>query len=316
MKKIITLTGLIICLLHGVSVGQNIDSMRSVNATNFFNHKEYDKALRIIDTLIDKYPGVEACVIFKASVLGAMGRDEAGNKVINNYMKDEDNQSVGFYMKRGRKKVAATLYSHAIDDYDRAYEKLDNDDSRLKDLLMERSRARYAIRRYKSIYPDMQVLLAEDSTDYDALIMMVNILNWLNDTDEIMTYLNRCVRLYPNEALVYGNLSYRYQNMGNYEKAIELNNKAIELDGNSTYYYSNRGFEKYKLNDMTGAMEDINKAIEINPDNSFAYKNRALVYIVLKENDKACADLQTATDKGFDQQYGPDVAKLIRANCN
>ena len=313
MKKIIFLASLIVVLFGGVCGAQTTDGAR---AYKYLDAKEYDKALGLADSLIVANPGYDGSIIFKATVLNAMGKPRAGSRLIDRFMKKQDNNSVAFYIKRGHTKALAKLYKQSIHDYDKAYEHLGTNDPLLKELLMGRSRARYAIRSYKSIYYDMQELLAVDSTDYSGLIMMVNVLNWLNNTDEIMIYLERCVKLYPDDALVYANLAYRYQNMGDYDMAIQLNSKAIALDNTSTYFYNNRGFDKYKLNDLAGAMADIEIAMQKDPENSFAYKNRALVYIAQKERDKACADLQTALDKGFTLQYGPDVKELIKANCS
>ncbi len=321
MNKIVFLTGVILLWCCSASVAQITDSMRGVMAYKYLDEKQYDKALSIADTLMSKYPGYEGCIIFKATVLGAMGKSKAANKLINKMMdKGEVHEkgtvySANFYKDRGDKKEQAKLYKYAIHDYDKAYTDLGTGSSLLKDVLMGRSRAEYAIHRYNDARTDMLELLAKDSTDFDGLIMMVNALNMLDNTDEIMTYLERGVKFYPTSDIVYGNLAYRYQNMGSYDMAIQLNNKALELGGDNTYHFNNRGFEKYKLNDLDGAMADINRAIDLDKDNSFAFKNRALVYIAMKDKDRACADLQTALEKGFSLQYGPEVKDLVKENC-
>ncbi len=321
MKKIFLLFTIALLWFCVASIAQNTDSMRSVNAYRYLDEKAYDKALSLADTLMAKYPGYAGCVIFKATVLGAMGHGKAGSKLINKFMDKGELHpkgevfSAAFYMERGDSKAQAKLYRYAISDYNKAYESVGNSTQLLKDVLMGRSRAEYAIHKYNSVHTDMEELLAKDSTDFSALTMMFNALNMLDNTDEIMIYLDRAMRLYPDSDIVYGNLAYRYQNAGDYKKAIELNNKALELGGDNLYHFNNRGFEKYKLNDLAGALADINRSIELGPYNSFAFKNRALVYIAMKENGKACADLHTAIELGFAQQYGDEVDDLIKSNC-
>jgi tetratricopeptide (TPR) repeat protein len=312
MTKIFSIVFLLVALCSGSAIAQSTDGSR---AYMYYELKEYDRALNLADSMMVKDPNEVDYVLFKAMVLKAAGKPEDGNKLIDRYYKDSDDHSAAFYAMRGHKKAVASLYNESIDDYDKAYKKRDSHDTLLRTILMGRGQARYAIREYKSIYTDMQVLLAKDSTDYDAIAMMVNVLNWLNDTTQIMIYLERGVRLYPDNSLLIGNLAYRYQNMGRYKMAIELNTKAIELDSTSTYNYNNRGYEKYKLNDFVGAMQDINIALSKDYDNSFAYKNRALVYLAIKQTARACEDLQTALDKGFTEQYGPEVKDLISKNC-
>ena len=83
----------------------------------------------------------------------------------------------------------------------------------------------------------------------------------------------------PNNATAYGNRSYAYRNLGQYDQAIQDADKTIALDPNSSWAYNNRGYIYYKLKQYERAIADFNKALEINPND-----------IKAKNNLKACYD--------------------------
>jgi tetratricopeptide (TPR) repeat protein len=113
----------------------------------------------------------------------------------------------------------------------------------------------------------------------------------------------------------YGNIGFKYQEMGQYDKAIEYFNKVLEMSPDEPLGYSNRSYCRLKTGDIKGAKSDIEKSLKLYPGNSYAYRIRALIYLEEGKTDKACEDFRTALNKGFTEMYGDEVLQLLKKHC-
>ena len=294
------------------------DNIRITLANNYLVAGNYKLALVYADSLEHEYPGVISIGVFKARVLNEIGKRHKGNKVINKVMDTTEVKDIVYYYHRAEQKIIAKLYKDAEKDLKQALAIADENSLLYKDVLFLMGEVHYHLLEYEKTHEDMQLFLAHWPYDEDGLLLMCNALNWLNSTGEIMMYLERGIKLYPNSVLMIGNLAYCYQNKGAYEKAIALNTQAIALvkEADACYYYNNRGYEKYKLNNYTEAMADMDKALEIDSTNSYIHRNKALVYIALHDMDSACIELEKAIEKGFDKQFGYEVHELQKKYCH
>ena len=316
MKQFFILFVLLISIGSHTTFAQTIDTARINTLLKLADSHNFSAMLPLLDTIIAETPEKKSeLLIFRALILKELTRPADAALAIDEAMEKDKENTAAFYLSRASQKKETELYSAAIDDYNKAKKYNRNNDKELKTILMGRANSAYPLREYKIAKDDVQQVLKMDAMNEDALLLMCNILNMQNNTDEIMIYLEKGLKINPSSALLIGNLAYCYQNKGEYAKAIEANTEAMNIDSTSTYYVNNRGFEKYKLNDLRGALEDISKAIELDPGNSFAYKNRALVFIAMNESSKACDDLHTAITNGFTQRYGDEVEKLLKKNC-
>ncbi|WP_048323822.1 tetratricopeptide repeat protein, partial [Crocosphaera watsonii] len=64
-----------------------------------------------------------------------------------------------------------------------------------------------------------------------------------------------------------------YNELGNYNRAIEDLNKAIRLDINFAKAYNNRGFSYDKLGNYKKAIENYKEAIRLDPNYATAKQN-------------------------------------------
>ena len=98
----------------------------------------------------------------------------------------------------------------------------------------------------------------------------------------------------------YNNRGEAYRKSGNYKKAIEDYNKALELNPNYARAYNNRGIAYRNLGNYNQAFADYDKAIYINPKYALAYYNRGYAYVKQKNYEQAI--------KSFDKyiQLAPD----------
>lgn len=100
----------------------------------------------------------------------------------------------------------------------------------------------------------------------------------------------------PRLVDAYNNRGEAYRKSGNYPKAIQDYNKAIEFNPNYFKAYNNRGIAYRNLKQYDQAIKDYNKALELNPHYYFAYNNRGWAYYCLKQYQKALKDFDKALE--------------------
>ena len=100
-------------------------------------------------------------------------------------------------------------------------------------------------------------------------------------------------------------LAYSYNNLGDYEKAIQDYDKAIKVNPGKANAYNNRGWAYYLLKQYDRAIQDYDKAIKLDPEFALAYNNRGIAYKNLKQYDRAIQDYNKAVelDPEFNKPY-------------
>lgn len=129
----------------------------------------------------------------------------------------------------------------------------------------------------------------------------------LNEKDhrkQIELY-TKITNLNPNLVAVYNNRGNAYDEIGEYDKALDDMNKAIELNSNDAEVYCNRGIVYENLGDSQAALMDYNKAIELNPNYAAPFNNRATIYLKQHRTELALADIRKAfeLEKEDAEQY-------------
>ena len=92
---------------------------------------------------------------------------------------------------------------------------------------------------------------------------------------------NKAIELDTNLAHSYYNRGDTYINLQQYEQAIADFDKTIELDQKFTAAHLDRGHAHYYLNQYEKAIEDYNKVIKLDPNDAQAYNDRELALIEL-----------------------------------
>lgn len=114
---------------------------------------------------------------------------------------------------------------------------------------------------------------------------------------------------------IYNNMGMVYNNMEEYEKALECYEVLVNSEHMRDYGLSNRSYTKLKMGDVDGALVDINESLEMNEQNSWAYKNKALILIETGDLDGACEALNASLATGFEAHYGDEVSELKAKHC-
>ena len=109
-------------------------------------------------------------------------------------------------------------------------------------------------------------------------------------------------QLDPDDAAAYNNRGISYDNLGQYQRAIEDYDKSIQLDPDDADNYINRGSAYSQLGQHQNSINDYTKAIQIGGSNdAVAYNNRSNRYLALGQSTLADADKTMACS--LDSKY-------------
>ena len=114
------------------------------------------------------------------------------------------------------------------------------------------------------------------------------------EPQKTVEYLNNAIKIQPDFTSAYCDRGMAYDDMGQYQRAINDYNEAIRLQPDLAAAYSNRGVAYGKLGQQQRAIEDYNAAISLQPALAKAYINRGGAFIILNQNLHAIEDLNKA----------------------
>jgi tetratricopeptide (TPR) repeat protein len=165
------------------------------------------------------------------------------------------------------------------------------------------------------------------------------------DPNLLLNYVNQAIRLDPNLGRAYFYRGELYEDLGQYQRAIEDYSQAIRLDPNLgrayryragvyedlgqyhraiedysqairlfpvPFSYLSRGHSNYYLGQYQRAVEDYTQAIRLDPNDDFAYSFRGTAYKKLGKVERACNDWRKACDLGDCQGL---IAAKINGDC-
>jgi len=118
------------------------------------------------------------------------------------------------------------------------------------------------------------------------------------DPKQGLTYLDKSIRLDPNDATAYNLRGIAYYELGQHRRAIEDFDKAIRLGLNHAWAYSLRGIAYEALGQYERAIEDFDKAISLDPNLAVAYVGRGNAYFYFKQFGIMCEDYRRACRLG------------------
>lgn len=322
---------------------------------------DYSTAISINPTN-DEFYSERAQVLYEKGLYDQADKDYVAIKAL-------DEHNVMAYMGMGRNKVARGEYRQAIDDFDYVIALYPDYSSGYS----FRAEAKMKVHDYSDAASDIVKALSINRDDKAFYLM-----NCLADSSftHICTKLKSYAVIEPNseywpyclgmiyestrkyeeaidyymksaklgsDDVVYSRISNCYEEVGNWELAMEYIDKAIEIDptyfvyplskadiyyksgdiksgvtvldsfieSHPDYYYGyyRRGWFKDNLNDIDGAIADYTTSIELNPDYSYAYMSRGKMHLLKGEDELAHKDFEetvkrdTVPEKGNATEY-------------
>ena len=129
--------------------------------------------------------------------------------------------------------------------------------------------------------------LKYESSNIFSLRNLVEISNQLKKFDQSISYLDKLIRLQPNNEKLYLDLVYIYQKTSNIKMSIIIYTKYLKINPNNDNVYNNLAVLYYRIGDFKKAIQLYRKAININPNFAQAYNNMAAAYADLGDTLKA-----------------------------
>jgi len=283
-----------------------------------FDNK-FDEAINVCNQLLAKDSSIGAYYDMRGSLYSAQNKfDQAGDD-LNRALRLEPNNA-NHYLHRSIVMYSTENPTMAINDCNDALKYMTPRDTIKYRTLLVRGMAKEMKRDFAGAYEDYKIVLEHDTTNCESLSNLGMVLSDLKREKEAVVYLEKVVRLCPDQPIGYSNLALLLQNSGEYKKSIEIIDEGLkhllpEDVGGRGVMYNNRGYDELKLQKLQEALNDINESLKVYPTNSYAFRNRALVYLAMKQKDKACEDLREALKQGFTLMYGDEVKELMKANC-
>ncbi len=134
-------------------------------------------------------------------------------------------------------------------------------------------------------------LYTQSSEAYDAYARGHHLLlkRTTPTTEKSIEYFEQAIKLDPNYALAYAELSFAYWSIRGSRpseefllKANEAAAKALELDDQLAEAYTTMGHVRSSYWDWTGAESAFRRAVELNPNSAFAHTHYAFYFVAMR----------------------------------
>ena len=255
--------------------------INSVKARYFFNAKQYDKALALIDKGTDANPYLYYSEILKSQIYFAQGKiDSAFVNARKAFfgLPNNDLHASHYINVINQKRDAEAL--------EEAFE-----------LLVAKGKI--------SNWRNYLIIANQISPKNEVLIQRAKRAVSLFPEDNSIQQLYRAIvvgQQAVNEANSFSNLALAQFNQQDYANAAKNFELAIAKNPLEYSYYENAATSNYLSGNLEKAVEQIDKVInEMNPLNGKCEYIKALIFIKMGDPIGACPLLQTAVDSGFEQ---------------
>ncbi|GAA3567965.1 tetratricopeptide repeat protein [Snuella lapsa] len=129
--------------------------------------------------------------------------------------------------------------------------------------------------------------LEEDIEDYSALYNVIYCFEYLDQSDEAISYLNMFLDKSPYSEVAWHQLGKQYYNLKNYKKSLAAFDFAIISDDTFVGAYLERGKVLEKLNRFEEAIENYSITLKLEDPTSFALLRIGHCYEKLRKDDLA-----------------------------
>jgi tetratricopeptide (TPR) repeat protein len=98
---------------------------------------------------------------------------------------------------------------------------------------------------------------------------------------------NRCIGMYPQNAVLFNNRGYTHLKLGDTEAALSDANQAVRLDPKLHSAYNTRGETYYAMGRYEDAMYEFMRASDFKPDDPFAMAGQAISIFMMGDPERA-----------------------------
>ena len=148
------------------------------------------------------------------------------------------------------------------------------------------------------------ITATEQDPEYYSAYMMLGVISAKQKNKAAIGYYDNALRINPTSTEAKYNKGKLYQDIGQWDKAIDEYKSLLVIDSTySTALYNLGAINMVGKNNNAEAINYFNKTIYFNPKYVEAYFARGLCYKNLKNKNKAIADLKMATQ--LNPEYAP-----------
>lgn len=153
-------------------------------------------------------------------------------------------------------------FKKAIDDYSSIIKLKPT----FSNIYFDRAYANIRIDNFKKAKKDLEAQLELNPNDFKSLANLINIKYKLGLYNEALTDYTKIFERFPNQPnlhILYNNRANLYQELDEYQKALNDINKALSINKNYDIGFLNRAGINMKLGNEKEACQDFKKAIEL-----------------------------------------------------
>ena len=259
------------------------------------NNQEYEKALEIIDELLELDASNIVSHINKSNILCILGKNEEALNCFEEIIKLDPNHRDAYFNK-GNILAELKQYDEAIKAYDMAI-KIDPSDS---DAYANKGATLNGLQKYSEALKCLNTAIKLNPKNVYAYLNKGVTLSSLGKNEEALECINKAIELDTNNNRACVAKGTILNSLERYEEALECYNKSIGLDPNDSITYFNKGFVLHKLEKHKEALECLDTAIDLDPKNSSFYYNKGIMLAIANEYNEAI--------KSYDKSIELDTA--------
>ena len=275
---------LIFLILYFIVFGSKINLINKGISHSYIDklieHKEYDKALKLILKYINSGEYINWWYFYKAGIIYYYESDYLTSLLFFRNAAFYDDferlpQEINFYIGDNYYKLGKAYYTYAIKYFEK-YLKIVNTSRSLiseSDFLYKLSIMYVELEKYETAYKTMQKIFSDFNNDYRFIYYYALTLKNLNKIKEALSYLNKIEKntndldIRKDSLFLIGKI---YCEMEEYKKAIEYFLLCVDISPNSDNSYYFLGYCYSQLHETKTAMNYLAKALLINKNNDLA----------------------------------------------
>jgi tetratricopeptide (TPR) repeat protein len=264
-----------ILLLISILLSTSVFCQESVTDLNtkgieFAKKGQIEKAFNLFESAIKINPNFPDAYSNRGNVFRMQKKYDLA---INDYSKSiELKPNLNVIYARANTYKDNNNLQNAIKDYTTII----NSNPSFPDIFFDRAYTYIRLENYNNAKKDLESQLQLDPKDFKSLANLIGIKKKLELYEEALADYEKILKEFPNQPdlhKLYNNRASLYQEIKNYEKALEDANKALEIKDDYDIGYLNRGEIYMKLGNEKKACQDFKKALKLGLEKNEHFKS-------------------------------------------
>lgn len=180
------------------------------------------------------------------------------------------------------------------------------------DIFIQKAQAMMNLGRFELALKELQLALAQDPNNVDALLSITICYLELGEFEEALVYSKKILGLDPNEALGHYYQAYALLNLEKKDQAETHIKEAIRLDPESAEFYGLLSLIYLQKKQWEKALEYAEQGLQFDPDNTLCLNNRTQALNKLGRKEEMIANIEETLAKDPENAYSHAVTGWAR----